>query len=107
MRKPNFGVSDTGQPKLTCLVTEEGLNVEILALRNIVLSLKHNKDADQLCSNCTDDLHLCFRSIGNKQVFQIRLQSYKVGNEVLIEDGIAAKCLKICLIACQNTGVHF
>ena len=43
--------------KLACAVTEAGLKLEIIYVRRrrIVLSFKDavNKDADQLCSNCT------------------------------------------------------
>ena len=58
MRKPVFGLKQpwTAQSKMT--KKEEGL----------YYLCSENRGANQLCSDCTADLHLCFR-ICKKQVF--------------------------------------
>ena len=55
-RKPVFGVSDQVPHKPVCAATEESYKLEILD----IYPCSESKCADQLCSYCTADLHLCF-----------------------------------------------
>ena len=64
MRQPTIFVSEQAQHKPACTVTEKSNMLESLVLRRRGITLylcSDNKGADQLCSNCTADLRLCFR----------------------------------------------
>ena len=73
--KTNNLVSDHDRHKTGCTVTEGGKRLEILDLASrgmyytvrvaktkVRICTSENKSADQLCSNCTADLRICFRS---------------------------------------------
>ena len=62
VRKPTIWASDQVLQKLACTVTEAGQKPEIsdnFKKKGIVLC-RENKGADQLCSDCTVDVRLCY-----------------------------------------------
>ena len=68
-RKPGVGVSDKVRLKPACTVSEERiLKCWVEVEGDLYYLSSEDKGADQLCSNCTADLRLCFR-IGKHSVF--------------------------------------
>ena len=58
VRRPVFRVSDQVPHEPGCTTTEDGYR--ILKEEGLYYLCSKNKDTDQLCSNRTADLHLCF-----------------------------------------------
>ena len=61
------GVGNGDEVKTNITTDLEGNDCHHMSrvLRKPDFSLCENKDADQLCSNCTADQHLCFRYLGS------------------------------------------
>ena len=57
-----FGISDQVDTNRPVLTRKKVRNFEVKWKRNCTIVVaSENKGADQLCSYCTADLHLCFR----------------------------------------------
>ena len=62
MTKPVFSISNPVRHKLDCTAREDGLGFDFFIKRvdGIISICSENKGVDQLCSNYTADLLLCF-----------------------------------------------
>ena len=83
-RKMIISVPDKGQHKPACTVTEKLyiLVFWIYVEKESYYLRSENKGADQLCSNCTADLCLCFRIGKIDMKWPILAQSIIIDNQL-------------------------